>query len=87
MAIRTQCAKDALNDVCRWLERSDGEVAVFDATNSTVERRRLIRDIVVRKGFKLFFVESVCNDPEIVEQNIMEVCVSKIEIADILLRV
>lgn len=74
MAIRTQCAKDALNDVCRWLERSDGEVAVFDATNSTVERRQLIRDIVVRKGFKLFFVESVCNDPEIVEQNIMEVC-------------
>lgn len=76
MAIRTQCAKDALNDVCHWLESGDGEVAVFDATNSTVERRQLIRDIVVRKmGFKLFFVESVCNDPEIVEQNIMEVCV------------
>jgi len=76
MAIRTQCAKDALNDVCQWLESGDGEVAVFDATNSTVERRQLIRDIVVRKmGFNLFFVESVCNDPEIVEQNIMEVCI------------
>lgn len=74
MAIRTQCAMDALNDVCQWLESGDGEVAVFDATNSTVERRQLIRDIVVNKmGFKLFFVESVCNDPEIVEQNIMEV--------------
>lgn len=74
MAIRTQCAMDALNDVCHWLESGDGEVAVFDATNSTVERRQLIRDIVVNKmGFKLFFVESVCNDPEIVEQNIMEV--------------
>lgn len=74
MAIRTQCAMDALKDVCQWLESGDGEVAVFDATNSTVERRQLIRDIVVEKmGFKLFFVESVCNDPEIVEQNIMEV--------------
>ncbi|KOX72420.1 6-phosphofructo-2-kinase/fructose-2,6-bisphosphatase [Melipona quadrifasciata] len=73
MAIRTQCAMDALKDVCQWLESGDGEVAVFDATNSTVERRQLIRDIVVEKmGFKLFFVESVCNDPEIVEQNIME---------------
>jgi len=78
MAIRTQCAKDALNDVCQWLESGDGEVAVFDATNSTLERRQLIHEIVVRKmGFKLFFVESVCNDPEIVEQNIMEVCTSK----------
>ena len=65
---------DALNDVCQWLESGDGEVAVFDATNSTVERRQLIRDIVVKKmGFNLFFVESVCDDPEIVEQNIMEV--------------
>lgn len=74
MAIRTQCAMDALKDVCQWLESGDGEVAVFDATNSTIERRQLIRNIVVEKmGFKLFFVESVCNDPEIVEQNIMEV--------------
>ncbi|KAJ8675477.1 hypothetical protein QAD02_011263 [Eretmocerus hayati] len=83
MAIRTQCAMDALNDVCSWLESGDGEVAVFDATNSTVERRQLIRDIVVKKmGFKLFFVESVCNDPEIVEQNIMEVKVSSPDYTD-----
>lgn len=45
---------------------------MFDATNSTIERRQLILEIVVKKrGFKLFFVESVCDDPKIVEQNIM----------------
>ncbi|XP_039301613.1 6-phosphofructo-2-kinase/fructose-2,6-bisphosphatase 3 isoform X2 [Nilaparvata lugens] len=71
MAIRTQCAIDALMDVCQWLENG-GEVAVFDATNSTIERRRMIEDIVVHKtGYKLFFVESVCDDPSIIEQNIM----------------
>lgn len=32
----------------------------------------MIRDIVVHKmGFKLFFVESICDDPRIIEQNIM----------------
>ncbi|XP_016658252.1 6-phosphofructo-2-kinase/fructose-2,6-bisphosphatase isoform X3 [Acyrthosiphon pisum] len=73
MAIRTQCAIDALDDVCTWLDNG-GEVAVFDATNSTIERRQLILEIVVKKrGFKLFFVESVCDDPKIIEQNIMEV--------------
>ncbi|XP_011300468.1 6-phosphofructo-2-kinase/fructose-2,6-bisphosphatase 1 isoform X1 [Fopius arisanus] len=83
MAIRTQCAVDALNDVCHWLESGDGEVAVFDATNSTIERRQMIHNIVVEKmGFKLFFVESVCDDPEIVEQNIMEVKVSSPDYAD-----
>lgn len=61
MAIRAQCAIEALQDVCQWLENG-GEVAVFDATNSTLDRRRLIQNFVVNKmGFKLFFVESVSN--------------------------
>ncbi|ODN02886.1 6-phosphofructo-2-kinase/fructose-2,6-bisphosphatase [Orchesella cincta] len=73
MAIRNRCAQDALEDVCNWIENG-GEVAVFDATNTTKERRKLIYDWIVRKmGYKLFFVESVCDDPSIVEQNIMEV--------------
>ncbi|XP_039432568.1 6-phosphofructo-2-kinase/fructose-2,6-bisphosphatase isoform X5 [Culex pipiens pallens] len=71
MAIRQHCAEMALEDVCQWLENG-GEVAVFDATNSTRERRRMIREIIVHKmGYKLFFVESVCDDPQIIEQNIM----------------
>ncbi|XP_055703557.1 6-phosphofructo-2-kinase/fructose-2,6-bisphosphatase 1-like isoform X1 [Phlebotomus papatasi] len=74
MAIRTNCAIKALEDVCKWLN-SGGEVAVFDATNSTKERRKMIRSIVVDKmGYKLFFVESICDDPRIIEQNIMVKC-------------
>ncbi|XP_058837688.1 6-phosphofructo-2-kinase/fructose-2,6-bisphosphatase isoform X2 [Topomyia yanbarensis] len=71
MAIRQHCAEMALEDVGQWLENG-GEVAVFDATNSTRERRRMIKEIIVHKmGYKLFFVESVCDDPQIIEQNIM----------------
>lgn len=37
----------------------------------------MIEDIVVKqKKFKLFFVESVCDDPHIIEQNILEVKIS-----------
>jgi len=58
---------------------------VFDATNSTIERRQLILDIVVKKrGFKLFFVESVCDDPKIVEQNIMVITIYNIEYTKII---
>lgn len=50
---------------------------MFDATNSTYERRKMIEDIVVKqKRFKLFFVESICDDPNLIEQNIIEVKVS-----------
>ncbi|XP_054723886.1 6-phosphofructo-2-kinase/fructose-2,6-bisphosphatase 1-like isoform X2 [Uloborus diversus] len=73
MAIRNKCALDALEDVCQWL-LTEGEVAVYDATNSTTDRRNLIYDYVCEKyGFKLFFIESVCNDPGIIEVNIREV--------------
>lgn len=50
---------------------------VFDATNSTYERRKMIEEIVVKqKKFKLFFVESICDDLNLIESNIIEVKVS-----------
>uniref|UniRef100_A0A1Y1KBZ9 6-phosphofructo-2-kinase domain-containing protein n=1 Tax=Photinus pyralis TaxID=7054 RepID=A0A1Y1KBZ9_PHOPY len=82
MAIRNRCAVEALEDVCQWLENG-GEVAVFDATNSTLERRRMIQETVVdRMGYKLFFVESFCDDPRIIEQNIKEVKISSPDYAN-----
>ncbi|KFM75051.1 6-phosphofructo-2-kinase/fructose-2,6-bisphosphatase, partial [Stegodyphus mimosarum] len=69
----SKCALDALEDMCKWLEQ-DGEVAVYDATNTSYERRKLIYDIVCEKfGCKLFFVESTCDDPSIIEANLKEV--------------
>ena len=69
--IRNKCAEDALEDMCSWLMEESGEVAVYDATNTTISRRQMIYDTVVEKyGFKLFFVESICEDPTIIEANI-----------------
>uniref|UniRef100_A0A034VWD6 6-phosphofructo-2-kinase/fructose-2, 6-bisphosphatase 1 n=1 Tax=Bactrocera dorsalis TaxID=27457 RepID=A0A034VWD6_BACDO len=77
MAIRNRCANQALHDSCEWLLSGLGSVAVFDATNSTLDRRQLIYDTVVKQhNFRLFFVESICDDPNIIEQNIKEVKVS-----------
>ncbi|GFS44256.1 hypothetical protein TNIN_307111 [Trichonephila inaurata madagascariensis] len=73
LAIRSKCALDALEDMCQWLEQ-EGEVAVYDATNTTFERRKLIYDIVCEKfGCKLFFIESLCDDETIIEANLKEV--------------
>ncbi|XP_045612118.1 6-phosphofructo-2-kinase/fructose-2,6-bisphosphatase 1 isoform X2 [Procambarus clarkii] len=70
--VRNKCALDALQDVCEFLQ-SGGMVAVYDATNSNEERRQLIHHVICeRMGYKLFFIESICNDPNIIETNIME---------------
>merc|ERR1719394_468671 len=67
MKIREAVCEDALEDVFAWLD-DVGEVAVFDATNTTRLRRELLhRKVVTEKGFKLFFVESICDDESIIE--------------------
>ncbi|KAL1242987.1 6-bisphosphatase,6-phosphofructo-2-kinase/fructose-2 [Trichinella spiralis] len=75
--IRQQCADLALQDVCRYLKENRGDVAIFDATNSTRERRQFLRkSLVDQHMFRLLFVESICDDPSIIETNIQDVKVN-----------
>uniref|UniRef100_A0A3Q2NNM3 6-phosphofructo-2-kinase/fructose-2,6-biphosphatase 3 n=1 Tax=Fundulus heteroclitus TaxID=8078 RepID=A0A3Q2NNM3_FUNHE len=74
--IRQQCALAALRDVKSYLKDEGGQVAVFDATNTTRDRRDLILKFGNENDFKIFFIESVCEDPSVIASNIMEVKVS-----------
>ncbi|XP_053935954.1 6-phosphofructo-2-kinase/fructose-2,6-bisphosphatase isoform X4 [Cuculus canorus] len=76
MEIRRQCALAALRDVHTYLSCEEGQVAVFDATNTTQERRDLILQFAKENGYKVLFVESICEDPDIIEQNIKQVKLS-----------
>ena len=45
---------------------------VLDATNTTRQRRKLLVEHVKNQHkFKIFFVESICDDPTIIEANIL----------------
>ncbi|KIY93213.1 hypothetical protein MNEG_14749 [Monoraphidium neglectum] len=44
------------------------KVAIFDATNTTEERRRLLIDTFHGK-FQYMFIESICNDTEVLQSN------------------
>eukprot|EP00095_Tigriopus_kingsejongensis_P005785 snap_masked-scaffold1542_size36322-processed-gene-0.2 protein:Tk05785 transcript:snap_masked-scaffold1542_size36322-processed-gene-0.2-mRNA-1 annotation:"6-phosphofructo-2-kinase fructose- -bisphosphatase" len=71
--LREQVCQDAAADVVNWFQTADGEVAVFDATNTTRKRRQFLYECFVEKhGYSLFFVESVCDREEIIENNILE---------------
>ncbi|XP_058618903.1 6-phosphofructo-2-kinase/fructose-2,6-bisphosphatase 1 isoform X2 [Onychostoma macrolepis] len=76
MKIRRACASNALKDIANYFTKEQGQVAVFDATNTTRERRGVIISFAKEKGYKVFFIESVCDDPEIIEENIMQVKLS-----------
>ncbi|XP_062315305.1 6-phosphofructo-2-kinase/fructose-2,6-bisphosphatase 2-like isoform X1 [Osmerus eperlanus] len=76
MTIRKQCAVVALQDVKAYLNEEGGQIAVFDATNTTRERRELILRVAEDNAYKVFFVESVCDDPDVIAENILDVKVS-----------
>ncbi|XP_078594996.1 6-phosphofructo-2-kinase/fructose-2,6-bisphosphatase-like isoform X8 [Branchiostoma floridae x Branchiostoma japonicum] len=76
MKIRKVFCEQAMEDMIGWLE-GEGDVAVFDATNTTRERRQLVLDYCQQeKNFKVFFIESMCDDPEVVAENVKEVKVN-----------
>ncbi|KAJ3105011.1 Fructose-2,6-bisphosphatase [Phlyctochytrium planicorne] len=51
-------------------------VGIYDATNSTKERRKMIQNRCDEDHVEVMFVESICNDVDIIMANIKEVKIS-----------
>ncbi len=72
---RNRMAELALDDVREWFDLpagQEGHVAIYDATNSTRERRAWLMGEVRRMGATALFVESITDDPELIEGSIRE---------------
>jgi broad specificity phosphatase PhoE/predicted kinase len=66
---RMEMARLVLDEALDWLGR-EGEVAVFDATNTTRARRHMIAHRCDQAGVDLSFFEVICDDEPTVEDNI-----------------
>jgi broad specificity phosphatase PhoE/predicted kinase len=66
---RLNLAMRALDDVFDYLQ-GDGSVAIYDATNTTRRRRELILGRCREEGVAVLFIEVICNDEAVVEDNI-----------------
>jgi 6-phosphofructo-2-kinase len=62
--LREKCALDTLNTLLDYLLDGNGSIGIFDATNSTVERRKLLISLVRKRSqsLRVLFVESSCGD-------------------------
>lgn len=70
--IRDEIAMATLDELLDYILDRGGSVGIFDATNSTLERRKLIMDKVrERAGPELgvLFLESLCIDENLLESN------------------
>ncbi|GAB5354813.1 hypothetical protein AAMO2058_000151500 [Amorphochlora amoebiformis] len=67
---RDEIAKTVLNEGIKWLHH---HVAVFDATNTTPRRRKIIKEAVAKCSIdlNLIFLESICTKKEILRENLL----------------
>ncbi|KAK9065951.1 hypothetical protein SSX86_015353 [Deinandra increscens subsp. villosa] len=68
MEARNEVAALAMDDMTTWMQEG-GQVGIFDATNSTSERRNMLIKMAEGKC-KIIFLETICNDRQIIERNI-----------------
>jgi len=77
-AARLMACDAALSDMMDYLRQDGVRVAAFDATNSTFERRsHVLHKLTEAKiGCKRMFLESICDDDDLLEENIRKVKLS-----------
>ncbi len=68
--LNRKAAQDALDDLTEWLE-NDGEIAVFDATNTTRSRRDMVYEHCRKHKFKVIFVESICDNQDVIQASVL----------------
>ncbi|KAH3673300.1 hypothetical protein WICMUC_003760 [Wickerhamomyces mucosus] len=81
---RDELALITMNDLLKYLDHENGDIGIFDATNSTLERRELLVQTIRQRNYRdmndientnnnydILFMESLCNDPDIIEKNIL----------------
>eukprot|EP01116_Phalansterium_solitarium_P025437 TRINITY_DN972_c2_g1_i3.p1 TRINITY_DN972_c2_g1~~TRINITY_DN972_c2_g1_i3.p1 ORF type:complete len:496 (-),score=217.41 TRINITY_DN972_c2_g1_i3:49-1536(-) len=72
MRQRRHIAIAALDDMLQWLSL-EGKVAIYDATNTTRERRNMVLRRCSAEGVQVVFVEAICNDAAAVESYISDI--------------
>ncbi|XP_066140218.1 6-phosphofructo-2-kinase/fructose-2,6-bisphosphatase-like isoform X1 [Euwallacea fornicatus] len=72
--IRQQSFREALEEACNWLGQPGHQVAVLDGPNVSRVQRQDIYDLAHGQlGFRVMFIECVCEDPVLLERNFKEI--------------
>jgi len=74
---RDQIAMGTLEELLEWFRDSGGEIGIFDATNSSRERRRAVLEraalasTATGQSVSVVFIESICEDRAVLEANML----------------
>ncbi|KAI8967802.1 6-phosphofructo-2-kinase-domain-containing protein [Mycotypha africana] len=70
-------ADDCLEDMIQWLQQGEGhQVGIYDGNNGLESRRQEIYDRLIALDIHALFIESICDKPSVVLENILSVKIS-----------
>lgn len=73
LEMRQRSTLEAMEDATQWL-KGGGQVAILDGTNPNRNYRQLLHEYFVKQlGYKILFIESICDDDNVLERNIKEI--------------
>ncbi len=82
VADRRRVALLALDDLIAWTN-GIGQIGIYDATNTTRERRAMIRDRCEAAGLRVAFIETICDDEAVIDRNVRNTKLHSPDYADL----
>lgn len=73
LKVRQEAVNGAIEDMMKWFVEENGVVGILDATNSTKQRRQTILRLCRENYIEPIFLESWCDDDDLILQNILDV--------------
>lgn len=83
MKIRAQAVDCATTEMMKWFSEERGVVGIIDATNLTKERRRKLLTLCRENSIEPIFLESWCDDQDLILQNIADVKTTSPDYVDV----
>jgi 6-phosphofructo-2-kinase/fructose-2,6-biphosphatase 4 len=83
--LRLKIANACLDDMIRWFA-AGGQCGILDGSNTTEERRRELVERFKSVDVHYMFIESICDNPTIIDSNIRSVKVSSPDVCNFTLR-
>lgn len=74
--LRNQILKKCREDIFKFLDHENGQIAIFDAVNPLSSGRRALAKEFEKHNVQTLFIESHCTDERIIEENVRSVKIS-----------
>jgi 6-phosphofructo-2-kinase / fructose-2,6-biphosphatase 4 len=74
--LRSFVLEECKRDFVDFFDKENGQVGIYDAVNPTSSTRRMWKELMEQNDIQTIFIESLCDNPEIIEQNVRSVKIS-----------